>query len=68
MDFPSVRAETPFLIQWIDGSNRVVGETPILVYPTNLLEQLKPLLGGSRWGCSIPAISQNLCLSGWESK
>jgi hypothetical protein len=37
MDFPTVNAETRFLIQWLEGTNQVVGKTEVLVYPTNLL-------------------------------
>lgn len=47
LDFPSVRAETRFLIQWLADSNRVMGTTEVLVYPTNLLSGLKPLLNGN---------------------
>lgn len=54
INFPIVRAETPFLIQWIEGTNRVIGETKVLVYPTNLLEQLKPLLAGEPLGIFDP--------------
>jgi hypothetical protein len=78
LDFPEVKAETRFLIQWVAGSNRadrpdenrsggresapsdslasksrltpaattrIFGTTEILVYPTNLLAELKPLAG-----------------------
>lgn len=46
-DFPTVKAETKFLVQWLEGANRVIGRTEVLVYPTNLLAELKPL-GGDR--------------------
>lgn len=42
---PAVRAETPFLIQWIEGASNVVGRTDVLVYPTNLLQEFKVLVG-----------------------
>ena len=45
LDFPGVRAETPFLIQWLEGTNRVIGKTEVLVYPTNLLAELKTMVG-----------------------
>jgi hypothetical protein len=50
MDFPAVNAETRFLIQWLAGTNQVVGKTEVLVYPTNLLSELKPLLGEENLG------------------
>jgi hypothetical protein len=45
LDFPVVKAETEFLVQWLDNSNHVLGRTEVLVYPTNLLAELKPLAG-----------------------
>ena len=42
--FPAVRGETRFLVQWIEGSNRVAGSTEVCVYPTNLLSELRPLV------------------------
>lgn len=41
LDFPPVRAETKFLVQWLKNSNSVIGKTEVLVYPTNLLDELK---------------------------
>jgi hypothetical protein len=43
LDFPAVKAETPFLVQWLEGTNRVPGKTEVLVYPPDLLKELKPL-------------------------
>ncbi len=54
IDFPAVNAETRFLIQWLDGTKRVVGRTDVLVYPTNLLGELKPLLGEASLGVLDP--------------
>ncbi len=54
LDFPAVNAETRFLIQWLEGANRVIGKTEVLVYPTNLLKELKPLLGESAFGVLDP--------------
>lgn len=45
LDFPAVRAETRFLIQWVEGVSNIVGRTEVLVYPTNLLQELKALGG-----------------------
>jgi hypothetical protein len=54
IDFPAVNAETRFLIQWLEGTNQVVGKTEVLVYPTNLLSELKPLLGEENLGVLDP--------------
>ena len=44
LNFPAVRAETKFLVQWLEGTNHIIGRTEVWVYPTNLLAELKPLL------------------------
>jgi hypothetical protein len=54
IDFPAVNAEMRFLIQWLEGTNHVVGKTEVLVYPTNLLSELKPLLGEENLGVLDP--------------
>ena len=54
VDFPDVRAGTAFLIQWLEGTNRVIGKTEVLVYPANLLKELKPLLGEDTPGVLDP--------------
>ena len=50
LDFPAVKAGTKFLIQWLADSNLVIGQTEVLVYPTNLLNELKLLLNGEILG------------------
>jgi hypothetical protein len=40
VDFPAINAETRFLIQWVGTDNHVIGETGVLVYPTNLMGEL----------------------------
>ena len=45
LDFPAVKAETRFLVQWLEGTNQVIGTTEVLVYPPDLLKELKPLAG-----------------------
>jgi hypothetical protein len=52
--FPVVEKETPFVIQWIERSGRVLGKTSVLVYPTNLLWQLVSLCGGQAIGLLDP--------------
>ena len=44
LDFPAIKAPTPFILQWLDRSNQVLGTTRVQVYPTNLLDDLKRLL------------------------
>jgi hypothetical protein len=43
LNFPAVKAEIPFLVQWLEGTNRIFGKTEVLVYPTNLLAELQTL-------------------------
>lgn len=45
LEFPDVRAETRFLVQWFDSSSNVLGATDVLAYPTNLLAELQSLVG-----------------------
>jgi hypothetical protein len=53
-DFPAVKAETKFLVQWLENSNNIIGKTEVLVYPTNLLAELKPLAGDEPLGVFDP--------------
>jgi hypothetical protein len=43
--FPAVKGDTRFLVQWIGQTNDVLGTTEVVVYPTNLLAELQPLVG-----------------------
>lgn len=52
--FPAVRGQSHFLVQWVQGSNQVLGVTQVLVYPTNLLAQLKDLLDKAALGLYDP--------------
>lgn len=54
ISFPKVRAETRFLIQWLESTNRVLGTTEVLVYPANFLSQLKTLAGEEPLGVFDP--------------
>jgi hypothetical protein len=54
LDFPSVNAETGVLVQWLEGTNHLLGRTEIFVYPTNLLAELKPLAGDEALGVFDP--------------
>ena len=53
LDFPAVKAKTKFLVQWLENSN-VIGMTPILVYPTNLLQGLQSFLSETNFGVFDP--------------
>lgn len=44
LNFPAVKAPTRFIVQWLLSTNRVLGETDVFVYPTNLLAELKLLV------------------------
>ena len=54
LDFPAVNAGTIFLIQWLDATNHVLGITEVLVYPTNLLAELKSLAAEKPLGVVDP--------------
>jgi hypothetical protein len=54
LEFPAVKAETRFLVQWLESTNRVIGKTEVLVYPTNLLAELKSLAGEEPLGVLDP--------------
>jgi len=54
LDFPPVKSETKFLVQWLEDTNRVIGRTEVLVYPTNLLAELKPFAGDEALGVFDP--------------
>lgn len=53
LDFPDVKAETKFLVRWLENSN-VIGVTEVSVYPTNLLAELKSLADGESLGVFDP--------------
>lgn len=53
IDFPAVKAKTKFLVQWLENSS-VLGVTEVLVYPTNLLLELRPLAGDKAIGVFDP--------------
>ena len=47
LDFSPVKAETKFIVQWVENPNHVIGKTEVLVYPTNLLRELNVLMDDS---------------------
>jgi hypothetical protein len=55
LDFPAVRAETHFLIQWLDGAKTVLGKTEVVAFPTDLLAGLRTLAGEQPLGVFDPS-------------
>src|SRR5581483_419476 len=41
LDYPSVRAETRFIVQCVNDASQVLAATDVLAYPTNILQPLK---------------------------
>ena len=41
LDFPPVKAETKFLVQWLENSNSVIGKTEVLVYSDKLVGRIE---------------------------
>ena len=54
LTFPAIKAETRFAIQWVEGTNKLAGTTEVLVYPPDLLKDLKPLAGEEPLGVFDP--------------
>jgi hypothetical protein len=50
LDFPPVKAATKFFVQWLENTHRIIGTTEVLVYPTNLVCELKLLLNNENLG------------------
>ena len=53
LPFPAVRGKTRFIVEWVAETN-VLGRTEAEVFPTNLLRQLRPLLGDEQAGLLDP--------------
>lgn len=62
IDFPVVNAATKFLVQWFAGSNRVIGTTEVMAFPTNLLNELNSVFKENQIGVLDPnqALSPSL--------
>lgn len=54
LHFPPVKAETRYLVQWTEGTTRLLGMTEVFVYPPDLLKDLKPLAGSEPLGVFDP--------------
>ncbi len=53
LQFPEVRAETRFVIEWVEGKNKL-GVSDVMVYPADLLKELKPMLRNQPLGVFDP--------------
>lgn len=54
VDLPMVKAGTMFLVQWVEGTNKVIGTTQVMAFPVDLLKELKPLAGEEALGVFDP--------------
>jgi hypothetical protein len=54
VDLPAVRGQTPFLLQWADEQNTIIAKTSVIVFPLQLLKELKVLAGESGVGIMDP--------------
>lgn len=61
VDFPPVNAETRFVLQWLVATNDIIGETTVMVYPTNLLTELKSMFGENE----LAILDPNSVLKPW---
>ena len=54
LDVPAVKAETRFLVQWLQNSNSLLGITEVWAYPTNILRELGSIAGAEPVGLFDP--------------
>ncbi len=54
LTFPSIKAGTQFQIQWQDENGNFLGQTNVMVYPEDILKQLKQLSGEKPVGILDP--------------
>jgi hypothetical protein len=54
LDFPAVKAETKFIVQWQEEAHHVLGTMDVRVYPADLLAKLKTLAGERGLGVFDP--------------
>ncbi|MBI4023450.1 MAG: hypothetical protein HY360_00620 [Verrucomicrobia bacterium] len=50
LTFPEIKTGARFQVQWLDDQNKIIGRTDLLVYPQDLLKQLKTLAGDKPLG------------------
>ncbi len=53
-NFPAVTAESRFVIQWLAAKTNILGLTDVLVYPRNVLKELRTLAGAQPVGVFDP--------------
>lgn len=54
LDLPAVSAETRWLVTWLAGTNQPIGVTELLVYPTNVLAEIRSLADAKSLGVVDP--------------
>ncbi len=56
LEMPKVEKAVKALIRWVDPASHTAGDTEVIVYPTNLLHELKLLVGddGANFGVLDP--------------
>jgi len=54
LKFPTVKAETRLLVQWIDNERKVLGTTMVRSFPPDLLRELKSMAGEDGLGILDP--------------
>jgi len=54
LTFPAIKAETRFLVKWLEGTNAVIGTTEVSAYPATLLKELRGLAGDDPLGVLDP--------------
>jgi hypothetical protein len=54
IQLPDVRGETRFLLQWVVDDSKVAGVSDLLVFPQDLLKDLRPLAGEQAIGLFDP--------------
>jgi hypothetical protein len=54
LDLPIIDARSRFVIQWVAGTNHILGRTEVLVYPNNLLKELNSLVADKQLGVFDP--------------
>ena len=55
LEFPVLNTKSHLIVQWLNNDNKVLGVTDIMLYPSNVLAGLKPLLHGGDLGIWDPA-------------
>ncbi|HSU54703.1 MAG TPA: hypothetical protein VLT36_11645 [Candidatus Dormibacteraeota bacterium] len=54
LDFPTIKTETRFIVQWLDPTNRALGNSEVDVFPARLLSGLSTLAAPEGMGVYDP--------------